>query len=102
MLSARENTVKADAGRRRCLPRISRLMALAIRFDHLIRTEAVADQAYLARLGHVTRARETQIMKLQQLTPDIPEMILRLPPAAVGRDLVTERSIRLITEAPDW
>jgi len=27
------------------LPRISRLMALAIRFDHLARSKAVADQA---------------------------------------------------------
>jgi len=38
------------------VPRISRLMALAIRFDGLIRDGVVTDQAELARLGHVTRA----------------------------------------------
>jgi hypothetical protein len=40
-----------DRGR---VPRISRLMALAIRFDGLIRDGVVTDQADLARLGHVT------------------------------------------------
>ena len=46
------------------VPRVSRLMALAIRFDQLIRDGVVTDQAELARLGHVTRARLTQIMNL--------------------------------------
>ncbi|MEX0678372.1 MAG: hypothetical protein WD063_14925 [Pirellulales bacterium] len=50
-----------DPGR---VPRISRLMALAIRFEGLIRVGAVADQADVARLGHVTRARVTQLMNL--------------------------------------
>ena len=38
------------------VPRISRLMALAIRFDEMIRSGEVKDQAELARLGHVSRA----------------------------------------------
>ena len=42
-----------------CIPRVSRLMALAIRFEQLIRDGVVADQAELSRLGHVTRARMT-------------------------------------------
>ncbi len=84
------------------VPRISRLMALAIRFDHLIGTGAVADQADLARLGHVTRARVTQIMDLLQLAPDIQEEILCLPATVAERDLVAERSIRSITAVPDW
>jgi hypothetical protein len=46
------------------VPRVARLMALAIRFSKLIRDEAITDQAELARLGHVTRARTTQIMNL--------------------------------------
>ena len=33
------------------VPRVARLMALAIRFDQLIRDGIVADQAELARLG---------------------------------------------------
>ena len=39
-----------------CLPRIARLMALALRFDGLVRTGAIADYADLARLGHVRKA----------------------------------------------
>lgn len=39
------------------LPRITRLMALAIKFEGLIRDGQVSDYADLARLGFVTRAR---------------------------------------------
>jgi len=45
------------------VPRIARLMALALRFDQLVRTGAVRDYAHLARLGQVSRARLTQIIK---------------------------------------
>jgi len=61
------------------VPRISRLMALAIRFEQLLRDGEVADQAELARLGHVSRARLTQIMNLLNLASDIQEEILFLP-----------------------
>ena len=47
------------------IPRIARLMALAIRFDGRLRQETIQDYAELARLGRVTRARMTQIMKLR-------------------------------------
>ena len=62
----------APAGR---VPRVSRLMALAIRLDGLIRDGVVPDQAELARLGHVSRARLTQVMNLLCLAPDIQEAI---------------------------
>lgn len=62
------------------VPRISRLMALAIRFDGLIRAGVVADYAELARLAHNARARITQIMNLLMLAPDIQEEILFLLP----------------------
>jgi len=58
------------------IPRVSRLMALAIRFDGLIRAGKVRDYAELARVGRVTRARLTQIMNLLNLAPDIQEEIL--------------------------
>jgi hypothetical protein len=61
------------------VPRVSRLMALAIRFDGLVRSGAVADYAALADLGHVSRARISQIMNLLLLAPDIQEQILFLP-----------------------
>ena len=61
------------------VPWVSKLMALAIRFDGLVRDGVVTDQAELARLGHVSRARVTQIMNLLHLAPDIQEEVLFLP-----------------------
>jgi hypothetical protein len=58
------------------IPRATRLMALAIRFEGLLREETIQDYAELARLGRVTGARMTQIMKLFDLPPDIQEQIL--------------------------
>jgi len=84
------------------IPRISRLMALAIHFDHLIRSGAITDQAELARLGHVTRARVTQIMNLLLLAPDIQESILTLPRTTQGRDPIRERHLRPIAAEVDW
>ena len=61
------------------IPRIARLMALAIRFEGLLREGTIRDHAELARLGRVTRARMAQIMRLLNLAPDIQEQILFLP-----------------------
>jgi len=77
-------------------------MALAIRFDGLIRCGEVADQAELARLGHVTRARVTQIMNLLSLAPDIQEELLFLPPVQRGRDPLVLRDLLPIAAEPDW
>ena len=84
------------------VPRVSRLMALAIRFDQLIRDGVVADQAELARLGHVTRARLTQVMSLLNLAPNIQEHILFLSAVERGREQITERSLRPIAAELDW
>jgi hypothetical protein len=84
------------------VPRISRLMALAIRFDHLIKSGQVPDQADLARLGHVTRARVTQIMNLLDLAPDIQEAILFLPRTFRGCDPIREHMLRPIAAVLDW
>jgi hypothetical protein len=80
------------------IPRIARLMALAIRFDGLLRKERIQDYAELARLGRVTRARMTQIMKLLDLAPDIQEQILFLPPVKG----LNERNLRSIVSRTDW
>ncbi len=58
------------------IPRITRLMALAIKFQDMIDRGEVKDYADLARLGFVTRARVTQIMNLCLLAPDIQEQLL--------------------------
>lgn len=84
------------------VPRVSRLMALAISFEELLREGAVDDQADLARLGHISRARVTQIMNLLLLAPDIQEAILDLPLTVRGRDPITETTLRPIAAEVDW
>lgn len=84
------------------VPRIARLMALAIRFEELVRQGGVADYAELARLAHVTRARITQIMNLRLLAPDIQEAILFLPHVKSGRDPIHLRQLQPIAIEPDW
>src|SRR5690606_39667626 len=84
------------------VPRVSRLMALAIRMDELLAEGTVADQAELAALAHVTRARVTQIMNLLHLAPDIQEAVLHLLPTVRGRDAITETMLRPIAAEVDW
>jgi len=84
------------------VPRIARLMALAIRIDQLIRDGELRDYAEVARVGHVTRARITQIMNMINLAPDIQEELLYLPLIYNGRDPISERDIRPVVAVPDW
>jgi hypothetical protein len=82
----------------RSIPRIARLMALAIRFEGLVRSGTIRDYAELARRGRVTRARMTQIIKLLDLAPDIQEQILFLPPI----HSLNERNLRSVVRRIDW
>jgi len=84
------------------VPRISKLMALAIRFDGLIRDGTVRDMSELARLAHVTQPRITQIMNLLHLAPDVQEELLFLPEVTSGRDPIHERMLRPVTALVDW
>jgi hypothetical protein len=84
------------------LPRVARLLALAHRLERLVRTGVVKDYAEAARLGHVTRARISQIMSLLYLAPDIQEMILFLPRIERGGDPVVLHELLPIAAAPDW
>lgn len=84
------------------VPRISKLMALAIRWEGLIASGAVKDYAEIAGLCHVSRARVTQIMNLNLLAPDIQEALLFLPRVEAGRDGVALRNLRAITLEASW
>ena len=84
------------------VPRVARLMALAIRFEHLVRTSQVASYSQLARLGRVTRARISQIMNLLLLAPDIQEQALFLPRVLCGRDLIQMQHLQPIALEWDW
>ena len=84
------------------VPRVSRLIALAIRLERLLAEGVARDYADLARLGGVTRARLTQIMNLTLLAPDIQETLLFLPRTVRGRDPIAEPELRAIAAIPDW
>jgi hypothetical protein len=84
------------------VPRISRLLALALRMEDIIRAGGIADYSELAQLGHVSRARITQIMNLLLLAPDIQEQILFLSPTRNGRDPIRLAQLQPITRILDW
>ncbi len=84
------------------VPRVSRLMALAIRFEQQVRTGQLASYAQLAALGQVTRARVSQIMNLLNLATDIQEQILFLPRTERGRDPFILCELQPIASEMDW
>lgn len=84
------------------VPRISRLMAVAIRLDGLLRTGEVSDIPELARLGHVTQPRMSQILALTLLAPDIQEKLLFLPRITSGKSAIHEKMLRPISAEIDW
>ena len=48
------------------LPRVTHLMALAIKLQDMLREGVARNYSELARLGHISRARVSQIMSLLQ------------------------------------
>jgi hypothetical protein len=84
------------------LPRITRYMALAIYYEGLIREGHIHDYAEIATLGHVTRARVTQIMNLRLLAPDLQEQLLNVPRIEQGRDALSLRLFQTIALEPSW
>jgi hypothetical protein len=96
-----EGTQPASARTTR-MPRIAKLMALAIHFERLLRDGKVRDYAEIARLGHVTRARVTQIMNLLNLAPDIQDALLFLPAVEAGRDPIKEWQVRPVAAEAGW
>lgn len=100
-------TKKVRAGRQPSVapgrvPRIARLMALALHCEKMIREETIADQTELATLGQISKSRMTQIMSLLNLATDIQEAILFLPLTPNGRDVINDAEIRPIAATIDW
>jgi hypothetical protein len=73
------------------VPHVSRVMALAIQFEGLLRSGTVSDTIELARLAKVTQPRITQVMNLLHLAPNIQEELLFLPLVTQGRDPINEK-----------
>lgn len=83
------------------LPRVARLMALAIKYDGMVSRGELQDYADVARLGYITRARATQIMNLLHLAPDIQERLLLLD-GGPASPKITERELRTIAGSVYW
>jgi hypothetical protein len=84
------------------VPRVSRLMALALRLDELVRAGVIADYATLAELAHVSRARISQILNLLVLAPDLQQALLFLPQTERGRDPIHLRQLQPLAAVLDW
>src|SRR2546421_3466730 len=96
---AEQATVALPPGR---VPRLARFLALALRLEGQLRQGVLKDCAAVARLGHVTRARVSQILSLVNLAPDIQEAILFLPRTPRGRDPVILSDVIPIAMELDW
>ena len=84
------------------VPRITRLMALAVKFEQMIQQAVVSDYAALAQLGRVSRSRVTQIMNLLNLAPDIQEQILFLKSETAEQCGICEQSVRRLSSRLLW
>jgi hypothetical protein len=70
--------------------------------EQLVQTGVIANYAELARLGHVSRARVTQILSLRFLAPDLQEAVLFLPPTVRGHDPIPLRQLQRVAAELDW
>jgi hypothetical protein len=84
------------------IPRVTKLMALALRFEKLVTEGLVVNYADLARLGGVSFARVSQILNLLNLAPDIQEELLFLKKTPGGREPVTEFELRDLVAEVEW
>ena len=96
---AKKKRTAVETGR---IPRISRLMALAIRLDRMLLTGEVESLTELARLSHVSQPRMTHILNLTLLAPDIQEQLLFRPRVTSGKPAIHEKLLRPITAEIDW
>lgn len=84
------------------IPRIARLMALAIHYQEMLRTGEATDMIELSRRAKVSQPRMSQIMALNLLAPDIQTALLDLPPQSKGKPFLHEKRIRPITAMLEW
>ena len=84
------------------IPRIARLLALAWHVEGLVRSGTISSYAAAARLGHVSRARLSQILSLLNLAPDLQEQLLFLQRPARGRQSLVLRQVLTVAAAIDW
>ena len=72
------------------------------RLEKLLATGVVKDFRTLARLGHVSSARVSQILSLLHLAPDIQEALLFRSRTERGRDSLGLGKVLPLTKVWDW
>ena len=82
--------------------RITRLLALALKYEDLIQSGIVSNYAALAALGQVSKARITQMISLLNLAPDIQEEILFIQAEDAEQSQISESAVRKITSTLLW
>jgi hypothetical protein len=84
------------------VPRLARLLALAWHIEGLVQSGTLASYAAAARLGHVSRARLSQVMSLLNLAPDLQEQLLFLQHPRRGRAPLALRHLLRVAAVLDW
>ncbi|WP_309400032.1 hypothetical protein [Cerasicoccus maritimus] len=84
------------------LPRVTRLMALAIKYGDMLDQGVVSNQEGLARLAGVDRSHVSRILRLRLLSPEIQEWLLNLPETTESRDPVTWEQLDELIRMPSW
>ena len=84
------------------LPQLTRVLALAVHFEHMIATGEAEGYADVARLTCLCRERVSQIVRLTYLAPEIQVEILYLPPCPAGRYPISEVAARKIANLLCW
>ncbi len=98
--AVRRSTAVAERAER--VPRITRLLALALKFEELIRSGTVSNYAALAQVALISRSRITQMKSLLNLAPDIQEETLFLPAAETEQFRISEPTLRKVTATLLW
>ena len=81
------------------MPRLSRLLALALKMEQMIQEGTVKNYSELAHLGQVSVARISQVMNLLHLAPDIQEEILL---GNTPKDWLRESAVRKLGGVVLW
>lgn len=84
------------------LPRVTRLMALSIKYEHLIHKGLVSSHEKLADLAGVDRSLVSRVIRLRLLSPEIQEWLLNLPEREAGRDPLDWTELRPLTRIISW
>jgi hypothetical protein len=90
---------KTDVAGLAPVPRVGRLLALALKMEQMIQEGTVKNYSELAHLGQVSAARITQVMNLLHLAPDIQEEILL---GNTPKDRLRESAIRKLSAVVLW